>query len=44
MTNPPLDPLREKLVTSTKSMIGPEGDITDEANPAQACRSDSPKL
>ena len=29
MTNPPIDPLREKLVTSTRAMIGPEGDVTD---------------
>lgn len=29
VTNPPIDPLREKLVTSTRAMIGPEGDVTD---------------
>ena len=28
VTNPPLDPLREKVVTSTWCMIGPEGDVT----------------
>lgn len=28
VTNPPLDPLREKVVTSTRCMIGPEGDVT----------------
>ena len=38
MTNPPLDPLREKVVTSTRCMIGPEGDITDVVQPGQAHR------
>jgi glutamate synthase (NADH) len=28
VTNPAIDPLREKLVTSMRSMIGPEGDVT----------------
>ena len=28
VTNPPLDPLREKVVTSTRCMVGPEGDVT----------------
>ncbi len=38
VTNPPLDPLREKVVTSTRCMIGPEGDITDIGKPCQARR------
>ena len=38
VTNPPLDPLREKVVTSTRCMIGPEGDITDVGLPTQAHR------
>ena len=38
VTNPPLDPLREKVVTSTRCMIGPEGDITDVGLPEQAHR------
>ena len=29
VTNPPIDPIREAVVTSTECMIGPEGDITD---------------
>eukprot|EP00898_Chlorokybus_atmophyticus_P003594 jgi/Chlat1/4235/Chrsp27S04246 len=28
VTNPPIDPIREKLVTSTECLIGPEGDLT----------------
>ena len=38
VTNPPLDPLREKVVTSTRCMIGPEGDITVIGQPSQARR------
>ena len=38
VTNPPLDPLREKVVTSTRCMVGPEGDITDVGLPEQAHR------
>ncbi|KAK9817844.1 hypothetical protein WJX72_002960 [[Myrmecia] bisecta] len=38
VTNPPIDPLREKLVTSTRCMVGPEGDITDIGQPEQAHR------
>ena len=41
VTNPAIDPLREKLVTSMRSMIGPEGDIT-ETHPDQAHRLDLP--
>ena len=29
VTNPPIDPIREALVTSTRCMVGPEGDITE---------------
>ncbi|GMH08905.1 hypothetical protein Nepgr_010745 [Nepenthes gracilis] len=29
VTNPPIDPIREKIVTSTECMIGPEGDLTE---------------
>ncbi|XP_044506677.1 glutamate synthase 1 [NADH], chloroplastic-like [Mangifera indica] len=28
-TNPPIDPIREKIVTSMEYMIGPEGDLTE---------------
>jgi hypothetical protein len=38
VTNPPLDPLREKVVTSTRCMIGPEGDVTSKVQPSQAKR------
>ncbi|KAK3134883.1 hypothetical protein QOZ80_5BG0411960 [Eleusine coracana subsp. coracana] len=29
VTNPPIDPIREKIVTSMKCMIGPEGDLSE---------------
>ncbi|KAG5050369.1 hypothetical protein JHK85_011472 [Glycine max] len=29
VTNPPIDPIREKIVTSTECMVGPEGDLTE---------------
>eukprot|EP00850_Spirogloea_muscicola_P006153 SM000029S10448 [mRNA] locus=s29:251852:264982:+ [translate_table: standard] len=29
VTNPPIDPIREAVVTSTECMVGPEGDLTD---------------
>jgi glutamate synthase (ferredoxin) len=29
VTNPPLDAIREEIVTSVKSLIGPEGDLLD---------------
>lgn len=29
VTNPPIDPIREAIVTSTECMIGPEGDLTE---------------
>ena len=38
VTNPPIDPLREKLVTSTRAMIGPEGDVTDMGHEGHAKR------
>eukprot|EP00963_Diacronema_lutheri_P006323 scaffold544_cov320-Pavlova_lutheri.AAC.37 len=28
VTNPPIDPIREKVVTSLEAMIGPEGDLS----------------
>lgn len=31
VTNPPIDPIREKIVTSMECMIGPEGDLTETA-------------
>ena len=41
VTNPAIDPIREKFVTSMRSMIGPEGDIT-ETKSEQAHRLDLP--
>ena len=38
VTNPPIDPLREKLVTSTRAMIGPEGDVTERGHEGHAAR------
>lgn len=29
VTNPPIDPIREKIVTSMECMVGPEGDLSD---------------
>lgn len=29
VTNPPIDPIREKIVTSMEYMIGPEGDLSE---------------
>lgn len=37
VTNPPIDPIREKIVTSMECMIGPEGDLT-ETSEEQCCR------
>lgn len=31
VTNPPIDPIREAVVTSTECMVGPEGDLTEVA-------------
>ena len=38
VTNPPLDPMREKVVTSTRCMVGPEGDVTAAGVEASAHR------
>ncbi|KAL4421584.1 hypothetical protein ABPG75_010875, partial [Micractinium tetrahymenae] len=40
VTNPAIDPIREKFVTSPRCMVGPEGDITAPVNPKQANRLD----
>ncbi|GJN18063.1 hypothetical protein PR202_gb05181 [Eleusine coracana subsp. coracana] len=37
VTNPPIDPIREKIVTSMECMIGPEGDLL-ETNEKQCNR------
>ncbi|XP_078168767.1 NADH-dependent glutamate synthase 1 isoform X1 [Carex rostrata] len=29
VTNPPIDPIREKIVTSMECMVGPEGDLSE---------------
>ena len=29
VTNPPIDPIREAVVTSLQCMVGPEGDVTE---------------
>ena len=31
VTNPPIDPIREAVITSTECMVGPEGDLTTSA-------------
>ncbi|KAI5572183.1 hypothetical protein BDE02_11G145400 [Populus trichocarpa] len=36
VTNPPIDPIREKIVTSMECMIGPEGDLTETTE--EQCR------
>jgi len=41
VTNPAIDPLREKLVTSMRCMVGPEGDVTQTIQ-EQARRLDLP--
>ena len=41
VTNPPLDAIREELVTSMGSTIGPEGNLLDP-RPSRAGRSRSP--
>lgn len=38
VTNPAIDPLREKLVTSMRSMIGPEKDVSQSPTADQAHR------
>ncbi|XP_074330817.1 glutamate synthase 1 [NADH], chloroplastic-like [Apium graveolens] len=37
VTNPPIDPIREKIITSMECMVGPEGDLT-ETNKEQCQR------
>jgi glutamate synthase (NADPH/NADH) len=46
VTNPAVDPLREAVVMSLKTMIGPEMDISELGSPKQANRLsiDSPVL
>ena len=48
VTNPPIDPIREELITSTTLTIGSEGNLVEPATaelPATAlARSDSEKL
>ncbi|HEY9815083.1 MAG TPA: glutamate synthase central domain-containing protein, partial [Candidatus Obscuribacterales bacterium] len=45
VTNPPIDPIRESLVTSTSSLIGPEQDLTESsAEQARRIVVDSPVL
>ena len=36
VTNPPLDPLREELITSAETKIGPEGNLLDPQ--PESCR------
>ncbi|KAJ0458321.1 putative glutamate synthase (NADH) [Helianthus annuus] len=36
VTNPPIDPIREKIVTSMECMVGPEGDLTETTE--EQCR------
>jgi glutamate synthase (NADPH/NADH) len=36
VTNPPIDPIREAIVTSTECMVGPEGDLTETVE--QQCK------
>lgn len=38
VTNPPLDCIREQVVTSTRCMVGPEGDLTDPPHEHHAHR------
>ncbi|KAL4855140.1 Glutamate synthase [NADH] [Chlorella vulgaris] len=40
VTNPAIDPIREKFVTSPRCMVGPEGDISAPVTPGQAHRLD----
>ena len=42
VTNPAIDPLREKLVTSMRSMVGPECDVSQAPGPEQAHRLELP--
>ena len=42
VTNPPLDAIREELVTSMESTVGPEGNLLRAATRSRAGRSTSP--
>ena len=45
VTNPPIDPIREKVVMNTESLLGCEVNLLDEtprARPAAAARSRRP--
>jgi glutamate synthase domain-containing protein 2/glutamate synthase domain-containing protein 1/glutamate synthase domain-containing protein 3 len=45
VTNPPIDPLRESVVMSLDTLLGPEGDLLSEAaEPAGRIRLDTPVL
>ena len=33
VTNPPIDPIREEVVTSLECMVGPEGDLVTTQSP-----------
>jgi glutamate synthase domain-containing protein 2/glutamate synthase domain-containing protein 3 len=45
VTNPPIDPLRESIVMSLDTLLGPEGDLLSEApEPAGRIRLGSPVL
>lgn len=44
VTNPPIDPLREKIVMSLKTYLGPEINPFDELSPHKIIEIDSPVL
>ena len=45
VTNPPIDPIREAVVTSLECMVGPEGDlVTTSESDAHRLRLESPLL
>ena len=45
VTNPPIDPIREEVVTSLECMVGPEGDlVTTQESSAHRLRLRSPLL
>ena len=45
VTNPPIDPIREEVVTSLECMVGPEGDlVTTQETSAHRLRLKSPLL
>ncbi|KAL8103900.1 hypothetical protein AgCh_028194 [Apium graveolens] len=39
VTNPPIDPIREKIITSMECMVGPEGDLTETNEEQCQCMS-----